>query len=125
MGVGLAILGVSGPLIYIPILPELITIMNNKNKHLRDDPKLMDMCSGIYNGAINLGFWMTPIISGTLAEWNGYQYTCDSMAFISCSFGFFFFAVLMYKEKYLKPKHQYVLPMKKELEVTHISIDDI
>jgi hypothetical protein len=38
MACGLAMLGVSGPLIYIPILPELITIMNEKNRHLKDDP---------------------------------------------------------------------------------------
>ncbi len=72
MATGLAILGISGPLIYIPILPELITIMNEKNRHLKEDPKLMDMCSGIYNTAINFGFWLTPIISGTLADLFGY-----------------------------------------------------
>jgi hypothetical protein len=72
MGLGLAILGISAPIIYIPILPELIGVMNENNRHIRDDPKLMDMSSGIYNTAINLGFWMTPILSGTVASWKGY-----------------------------------------------------
>jgi hypothetical protein len=72
MGVGLAVLGISGPIIYIPILPELITIMNEKNRYIKDDPKLMDMCSGIYNTAINLGFWLTPLLSGFIANSKGY-----------------------------------------------------
>lgn len=38
MGVGLAMLGVSGPIIFIPLLPELITIMNEKNRYLKEDP---------------------------------------------------------------------------------------
>ncbi len=97
MALGLAILGMSGPLIYIPILPELISIINEKNKHIREDPKLMDMCSGIYNTAINLGFWLTPILSGTIADYKGYQFTCDFMAFISLVFGVTFYFVIVLK----------------------------
>ena len=107
MGVGLAVLGISGPIIYIPILPELITIMNEKNRYIKDDPKLMDMCSGIYNTSINFGFWLTPLLSGLISNYKGYQFTCDFMAFLSLGFGLIFYIVIVKNAKQKRSINRY------------------
>eukprot|EP00349_Pseudokeronopsis_sp_Brazil_P003888 CAMPEP_0202964368 /NCGR_PEP_ID=MMETSP1396-20130829/8445_1 /ASSEMBLY_ACC=CAM_ASM_000872 /TAXON_ID= /ORGANISM="Pseudokeronopsis sp., Strain Brazil" /LENGTH=195 /DNA_ID=CAMNT_0049686417 /DNA_START=853 /DNA_END=1438 /DNA_ORIENTATION=+ len=114
MGLGLAILGMAGPLIFIPILPELITLMNEKFRHLKDSPKLMDMSSGIYGTAGNLGFWLTPLISGTVSDYFGYHFTCDLMAGLSLFFAaFFYFFIIFAKKKKRVFSYEGIAQMRK------------
>mmetsp|Transcript_16672 Transcript_16672/g.15963 ORF Transcript_16672/g.15963 Transcript_16672/m.15963 type:complete len:126 (+) Transcript_16672:358-735(+) len=125
MGTGLAILGMAGPFIFIPILPELITIMNDKFRHLKDDPKLMDMSSGIYGTAENLGFWLTPLISGTVSDFLGYHFTCDLMAGISLFFaGFFYFVIIFRKNKKTSAFKYYGIAQANQVS-PEITIDEI
>lgn len=98
--VGIGMLGFSVAFLFVPLLPEIIASVAEK-EGLENSPFLADKASGIYNGAYGVGNCLAPIIGGaiTLAKVNasggdktaGFPFTCDVMAFSSIGFGCLYF----------------------------------
>ena len=91
MCIGLALIGLSGPMLFIPVLPLLIEIMENQEFLNKNDPTLMDKASGIYTSISYSGLILSPVISGYLMDYWGFKFTCDYMAISSIIVGFMFY----------------------------------
>ena len=90
-------LGFSTPMIFVPLLPEIIEAAEEK-EDVVDSMELNDKASGIFNTSYALGCLVSPILGGALDQAFGFRTTCDIMAFASGIYGVFFFfsAVLPY-----------------------------
>ena len=99
--VGIGFLGFSVAFLFVPLLPEIIASVAEK-EGLENSPFLADKASGIYNGAYGVGNCLAPIIGGALAsarnakydpifKREGFRFTCDVMAFSSMGFGVLYF----------------------------------
>lgn len=99
--VGIGFLGFSVAFLFVPLLPEIISSVAEK-EGLENSPFLADKASGIYNGAYGVGNCLAPIIGGALAsaknarsdpilKRDGFRFTCDVMAFSSMGFGVLYF----------------------------------
>jgi MFS family permease len=98
--VGIGMLGFSVAFLFVPLLPEIISSVAEK-EGLENSPFLADKASGIYNGAYGIGNCLAPIIGGAITaakiskEGNdkrkGFPFTCDVMAFASIGFGVLYF----------------------------------
>jgi predicted MFS family arabinose efflux permease len=108
MCIGLAFLGIASPFLCIPVVPSIIRIAEERNKNILRDHgsnKLMDLSAGIYTTSINLGFWITPLISSALCENYGYHITTDFMAILCLISGISFYMMTVYKDKYEKRRN--------------------
>ena len=84
------------------------------------------MSSGIYGTSENLGFWLTPIVSGFLAEKFGYHFTCDFMATLSLLFALLYYVVIVRSKKKEKVYSKIETKFKKtDMMSTEISYEDI
>jgi len=98
--VGIGCLGFSVAFLFVPLLPEIIAAVAEK-EGLENSPFLSDKASGIYNGAYGVGNCLAPIIGGQIsaakirADGNnptaGFPFTCDVMAFASLGFFVLYF----------------------------------
>jgi hypothetical protein len=99
--VGIGFLGFSVAFLFVPLLPEIISSVSEK-EGLENSPFLADKASGIYNGAYGVGNCLAPIIGGGIAaarnakydpdlKREGFRFTCDVMAFSSIGFGVLYF----------------------------------
>jgi MFS family permease len=61
--VGIGMLGFSVAFLFVPLLPEIISSVAEK-EGLENSPFLADKASGIYNGAYGIGNCLAPIIGG-------------------------------------------------------------
>jgi MFS family permease len=61
--VGIGFLGFSVAFLFVPLLPEIIASVAEK-EGLENSPFLADKASGIYNGAYGVGNCLAPIIGG-------------------------------------------------------------
>ena len=93
--VGDGCLGFSVAFLFVPLLPEIISAVSEK-EGLENSPFLSDKASGIYNAAYGVGNCLAPIIGGGIAasrnaaansKTEGFRFTCDVMAFSSITFG--------------------------------------
>lgn len=106
--VGSGLLGVSVAFLFVPLLPEIIAAVAEK-EGLENSPFLSDKASGIYNSAYGIGNCLAPIIGGSLSTaWGGrggvfppdvkegFPFACDIMAISSAAFCiiYFCFAIL-------------------------------
>ena len=103
--VGIGLLGFSVAFLFVPLLPEIIAAVAEKN-NLENSPFLSDKASGIYNGAYGVGNCLAPIIGGMISsakisasggdKSKGFPFTCDVMAFSSLGFfGLYFFLAIL------------------------------
>ncbi len=98
--VGIGMLGFSVAFLFVPLLPEIISSVAEK-EGLENSPFLADKASGIYNGAYGVGNCLAPIIGGAITAakiskeggdpTKGFPFTCDVMAFASIGFGVLYF----------------------------------
>lgn len=98
--VGIGMLGFSVAFLFVPLLPEIISSVAEK-EGLENSPFLADKASGIYNGAYGVGNCLAPIIGGAITaakiskenndKTKGFPFTCDVMAFASIGFGVLYF----------------------------------
>lgn len=97
--VGIGMLGFSVAFLFVPLLPEIISSVAEK-EGLENSPFLADKASGIYNGAYGIGNCLAPIIGGAITaskiaetgdKTSGFPFTCDVMAFASIGFGVIYF----------------------------------
>jgi hypothetical protein len=106
--VGIGSLGISVAFLFVPLLPEIISSVSEK-EGLENSPFLADKASGIYNAAYGVGNCLAPIIGGIIANAKdalyendpqkkglmGFRFTCDVMALSSFGFGFLYFIVVI------------------------------
>ena len=71
--VGIGFLGFSVAFLFVPLLPEIIASVAEK-EGLENSPFLADKASGIYNGAYGVGNCLAPIIGGALASARNARY---------------------------------------------------
>ena len=105
--VGTGALGFSVAFLFVPLLPEIIASVSEK-EGLENSPFLADKASGIYNSAYGVGNCLAPIIGGSISDAyglradgttdvrKGFPFTCDVMAIASASFCviYFLFAIV-------------------------------
>jgi len=87
---GLALLGVAISFTFVPLLPEMLYVVQ-KAENIMGDNELNDKASGIYNTCYGIGTIIAPYIGGALKDWNGFRFLCDVMACSSFVFAIFFF----------------------------------
>lgn len=119
--VGIGFLGFSVAFLFVPLLPEIISSVSEK-EGLENSPFLADKASGIYNGAYGVGNCLAPIIGGALtsarnAKFNskteGFRFTCDVMALSSFGFGVLYF-LLAILPSLLSKKKQNVADLREQ-----------
>ena len=100
--VGTGALGFSVAFLFVPLLPEIIASVAEK-EGLENSPFLADKASGIYNSAYGVGNCLAPIIGGAISDAHGalpdgttdvrigFPFTCDIMAISSASFCLIYF----------------------------------
>jgi MFS family permease len=95
--VGVGALGLSVAFLFVPLLPEIIAAVAEK-EGLENSPFLADKASGIYNSAYGIGNCLAPIIGGSISSAyggldvvKGFPFTCDIMAIASASFCLIYF----------------------------------
>jgi MFS family permease len=102
--VGTGALGFSVAFLFVPLLPEIIASVAEK-EGLENSPFLADKASGIYNSAYGIGNCLAPIIGGAISDaygksddgsppdvTKGFPFTCDIMAIASAAFCVIYFA---------------------------------
>lgn len=65
--VGVGCLGFSVAFLFVPLLPEIIASVSEK-EGLENSPFLSDKASGLYNMAYGIGNCLAPIIGGNLSD---------------------------------------------------------
>lgn len=92
---GVASLGCSVAFLFVPLLPEIISAVAEK-EGIEQSPFLSDKASGIYNSAYGIGNCLAPIIGGAITQARSFRFTCDVMGVSSLSFSLLYlcFAVL-------------------------------
>lgn len=100
--VGTGALGFSVAFLFVPLLPEIIASVAEK-EGLENSPFLADKASGIYNSAYGVGNCLAPIIGGAISDAHGalpdgttdvrkgFPFACDIMAISSASFCLIYF----------------------------------
>ena len=106
---GIGCLGFSVAFLFVPLLPEIIAAVAEKN-NLENSPFLSDKASGIYNSAYGVGNCLAPIIGGAItgsysSKIIGFQSCCDIMAISSLVFCFIYIGVSIVPT-YLEEKKQ-------------------
>jgi MFS family permease len=91
---GLAILGGSCSLIFVPLLSEIIEGVREK-EGIRDSGTINDKAVGVFNTAYALGCIIAPILGGYLSMITGFRTTCDIMAFCSIGYALVFLLVII------------------------------
>lgn len=110
MGAGITLTGFAGPFVFVPVLPELLSIMQKDDgDNEEENPILYDKASGIYNTSCNLGFLLTPMMSGLLTDLRGYEFTCDFFAMFSLTFALVFYLVMILVRNYTNAKARNLL----------------
>ena len=102
--VGTGCLGLSVAFLFVPLLPEIIASVAEK-EGLENSPFLSDKASGIYNSAYGIGNCLAPIIGGAISSAygsrngefppnvkEGFPFTCDMMAIASAAFCLIYFS---------------------------------
>jgi MFS family permease len=112
MIVGMILLGFACSLIFVPLLPEIISAVQDKEK-IGENNELNDKASSVFNVSYATGCLIAPILGGALNDHFQYRTTCDIMALSAAGFSliYFFFNVLSSlianrKTKEIKKKYE-------------------
>ena len=90
---GIAVLGVSVGFIFVPLLTEIISSVQEK-EGLGENPILNDKCTGVFNLFYGVGCIIAPIFGGLLTAARGFRFTCDVMAISSFVYAFLYLGVI-------------------------------
>ena len=93
--VGLLFSGISGALIYGPIIALFVDILNKKS----NDDKNCDIAGFLFNFVVIVGQFIGPIIGGFIIERNGFLFSCNVISVMNLVFLAVFY--FMYKENLL------------------------
>lgn len=91
---GLALLGCSCSVIFVPLLPEIIESVRDQ-EGIKDSGTLNDKAAGVFNTAYAVGCIIAPILGGYLSMLTNFRITCDIMAISSAGYALVFFAVII------------------------------
>ncbi|CDW89016.1 permeases of the major facilitator superfamily [Stylonychia lemnae] len=95
--VGVSILGLCLSMALVPLLSELIEILEGMDKY--DPDQISDITSGLFNSMFNLGNLLAPLIAGILNDSHGYVYTCDFMMITAAIYCVFFYFTMIFGRK--------------------------
>jgi MFS family permease len=102
--VGTSMLGLCLSLGLVPLLSELIDILEATNKY--DPVDISDKTAGLFNSMFNLGNLLAPLIAGILGDHFGYRFTCDFMVICTLIFVFIFYFTMIFRQDLSnKPKN--------------------
>jgi MFS family permease len=103
MLVGMVFLGFSCGFIFVPLLPEIIEAIQDK-EGIGENEELNDKASGFFNASYAIGCLIAPILGGAFNDAWGFRKTCDIMAMLAAIFGVVYFLINVLP--YLVSKHR-------------------
>ncbi len=83
---------------FVPLLSELIDVLEAQNRF--DNHQIGGMSSALFNCMFNLGNFLSPLISGLLADSYGYKSTTDIMMVSALGYSVILYLVLGTKRPY-------------------------
>jgi MFS family permease len=89
---GMALLGSACSFIFVPLLPEIINSVMDKEE-IGENEELNDKGASVFNFSYALGCLIAPILGGAFNDIMGFRYTSDLMAVCACVFGLLYFFV--------------------------------
>ena len=92
MIVGMILLGFACALILVPLLPEIIDSIQEKEQ-MGENSELNDKASSLFNISYAFGCLIAPILGGLFNDLYGYRMTCDIMAISSAAFSLLYFLI--------------------------------
>lgn len=92
MIVGMVLLGLACSLIFVPLLPEIIDAVQDK-ENIGENDELNDKASSLFNIAYAIGCLIAPIIGGLLNDYLHFRGTCDIMALSAAIFALIYFLI--------------------------------
>eukprot|EP00347_Sterkiella_histriomuscorum_P004444 403360434 len=92
MIIGMILLGFACALIFVPLLPEIIDAVQDKEK-LGENDELNDKASSLFNISYAIGCLIAPILGGVLNDSIRFRYTCDVMAVSAGIFSVLYFLI--------------------------------
>ena len=92
MTVGDTMIGLCLSLALVPLLSELIEVLEAQKRF--DSHQLSDMTSALFNCMFNLGNLLSPLAAGLLTDRYGYKVTTDVMMIASLAYSFVLLGVL-------------------------------
>ncbi|CDW87636.1 permeases of the major facilitator superfamily [Stylonychia lemnae] len=92
MIVGMILLGFACPLIIVPLLPEIIDAVKEKEQ-IGENNELNDKASSFFNSSVAIGSLTAPILGGLFNDLYDFRNTCDIMAIMSCAYAIIFFLI--------------------------------
>jgi predicted MFS family arabinose efflux permease len=95
--VGVTMVGFCLSLALVPILSELIEILEATDLYEKSD--ISDVTAGLFNSMFNLGNLIAPLLGGLLNEKFGYKLTCDFMAIASFVYAIVFYLTMIFRRK--------------------------
>ena len=90
MIIGMILLGFACALIFVPLLPEIIDAIQEKEK-IGENNELNDKASSMFNISYALGCLIAPILGGVLNDHIKFRSTCDVMAVSAGIFSILYF----------------------------------
>jgi len=95
--IGVSMLGLCLSMALVPLLSELIEILEGMEKY--DPDQISDVTSGLFNAMFNLGNLLAPLTAGILNDAHGYVYTCDFMMVSAAIYSLFFYFTMIFGRK--------------------------
>jgi len=94
---GNVLLGISYAIMLVPMIPEIIDAVKDKEQVNKDDEvtirKISDLASGLFMCFNAVGNFLAPIIGGFIRERIGFRSTCDILALSSLIYGVIYLGV--------------------------------
>lgn len=89
--IGLGLIGTSSGLAFVPVFPEIMEGVMERNGLLEETDELCDKVSGMYGTFYSIGSILAPIVGGALGDRFGFRSTCDIVALATLIFCVLFF----------------------------------
>jgi len=96
--IGLSLLGVSGGMIIIPVMPEMIEAVEKDHRFHYDEDELNENISGMFVAAQGIGETLGPVLGSVLASTYGFD---NSQDIIGAYLAVFLMAYIIFCGRYL------------------------
>ncbi|CDW75990.1 permeases of the major facilitator superfamily [Stylonychia lemnae] len=97
VSIGVSLLGFGLSLAQVPLLSELIEVLEKKNRYYSN--QISDRSSSLFNSMFNLGNLIAPIVASVINDMYGYVFTCDFMMIIATIYCMLFYFTLIFGRK--------------------------
>lgn len=95
--IGVTIIGLCLSMALVPLLSELIEIL--EGKEIYDPDQISDITASLFNSMFNLGNLIAPLMAGVLNDHYGYIYTTEFMAVSAIIYTIFFYFTMVFGKK--------------------------